>query len=403
MKEKTVTELRDEKKQLSTRAEEILSTIRTESRMMNEAESKEMGEIQARKIEIDLEIDKQNELKQKKPMQRMGEKVEKFSLRRAIVAQMRGTSQSESDQKVINDASELNKRSGIVSESGALIVPMSYRAALSTTNSGVLVDEDKMEMLFPLENSLVLAQAGARYMTGLTGNIVWPNTTSASVFWEGENDEAQDGSNVFSKGTVYAPKRLTAYVDISKQLLIQENVDVEGIVRQLITNAISQKLEATAFSADAATETTPGGLFADGATTGTFDWATIVGMETKVDTANALFGNLGYIMNPALIGKAKTKVKDTSGAGGFIFGNDGQGYMNGYKALRTNNIGGDAESGYNIAFGNWNDFFIGQWGSVEILVDQYTQATKGMIRLVVNSYWNMGAIRKESFALAALK
>jgi hypothetical protein len=103
------------------------------------------------------------------------------------------------------------------------------------------------------------------------------------------------------------------------------------------------------------------------------------------------------------LGKAKTKVKDASGAGGFVFGTDGAGTMNGYKALRTNNVGGDSSTGYNVVFGNWNDFFIGQWGSVEILVDQYTQATKGMVRLVVNSYWNMGVIREESFTAAKLK
>lgn len=114
-------------------------------------------------------------------------------------------------------------------------------------------------------------------------------------------------------------------------------------------------------------------------------------------------GDMAYVMHPALLGKAKTKVKDASGAGGFVFGADGAGMMNGYKALRTNNVGGDASDGYNVIFGNWNDFFIGQWGSVEILVDQYTQATKGMVRLVVNSYWNMGVIREESFTAAKLK
>jgi HK97 family phage major capsid protein len=241
-------------------------------------------------------------------------------------------------------------------------------------------------------------------MTGLTGNITWPKTTGANVYWEGENDEAADGANGFSKGAVFSPKRLTAYVDISKQLLVQENRDVEGIIRMLITNAIAQKVEATAFSGAGGNTDIPNGIFASiDPAAGTFDWATIVGMETSVDTGNALLGNLAYVMHPKLVGKAKTKVKDASGAGGFIYGNDGQNYMNGYKALRTNNVGGNDSDGYNVVYGNWDDFFIGQWGSVELLVDPYTQATKGMVRLVVNSYWNMGVIREESFAAAKLK
>ena len=129
-------------------------------------------------------------------------------------------------------------------------------------------------------------------------------------------------------------------------------------------------------------------------------------METAADVNNALFGNLAYVMNPSLIGKAKTKVKDSSGAGGFIFGNDGQGMLNGYRALRTNNIPkelGESGDEFGIVFGNWADYFLGQWGAIDMTVDPYTQATKGLVRLVINSYWNMGMIRKESFTIASLK
>lgn len=405
MKKKSVTELRDEKAQLSERAKTIIDGAKAESRMVNVSEDAELTSIQLRMAEINVEIEEVIEENRQEPCKKINNKMEKFSLRKAILAQMSGKAQGAAEQCVIDEAVKLNNRSGVEMTEGSLVVPVSYRAALTAAgNDGVLVDEDKQELLFPLENALVLAQAGARYMTGLTGNITWPKTTAANVYWEGENDEAADGANAFYKGAVFAPKRLTAYVDISKQLLVQENRDVEGIIRQLITNAIAQKLEATAFGASGADANTPDGIFASIVpSAGTFDWNTIVGMETSVDANNALLGNLAYVMHPKLVGKAKTKVKDASGAGGFIYGNDGQGYMNGYKVLRTNNVGGDESNGYHIVYGNWNDFFIGQWGAIGLMVDPYTQATKGMVRLVVNSYWNMGVIREESFAAAKLK
>lgn len=405
MKKKSVTELKDEKAQLSERAKTIIERAKAESRMVNVSEDAELTSIQLRMKEIDVEIEEVIEENRQEPTKKTNNKMEKFSLRKAILAQMSGKAQGAAEQCVIDEAVKLNNRSGVEMTEGSLVVPMSYRAALTAAgNDGVLVDEDKQELLFPLENALVLAQAGARYMTGLTGNITWPKTTAANVYWEGENDEATDGANAFSKGAVFAPKRLTAYVDISKQLLIQENRDVEGIIRQLITNAIAQKLEQTAFSGNNSDPNSPDGIFASVTpVAGTFDWATIVGMETSVDTKNALSGKLAYVMHPKLVGKAKTKVKDTSGAGGFIYGNDGQGYMNGYKVMRTGNVGGDDTNGYHAVYGNWDDFFIGQWGAIELMVDPYTQATKGMVRLVVNSYWNMGVIREESFAAAKLK
>ena len=373
--------------------------------MFNESENEELANIQSRMAEINIEIEEKIEESRQKPVKREEKKMANFSLRKAIVAQMTGKVQAAAEQNVIEEGIKLNTRSGVEMTEGSLVIPMSYRSALTAgADNGVLVDEDKQEMLFPLQNKLVLAQAGARFMTGLTGNIVWPKATGANVYWEGETADAKDGAPTFGKSASFTPKRLTAYVDISKQLLIQENRDVEGIIRQLITDAIAQKLESTAFGADGADENTPNGIFAAvEATAGTLDWATIVGLETQVDVANATMGNLAYIMHPSLVGKAKTKVKDASGAGGFVFGNDGTGMMNGYKVLRTNNVGGDASNGYNVVYGNWNDYFIGQWGSIEILVDPYTQATKGMVRLVVNSYWNMGVIREESFAAAKLK
>ena len=405
MKEVSITELKDEKAQLSARSKEIIGTAKEEKRMFNESENEELANIQSRMAEINIEIEEKIEESRQKPVKREEKKMANFSLRKAIVAQMTGKVQAAAEQNVIEEGIKLNTRSGVEMTEGSLVIPMSYRSALTAgADNGVLVDEDKQEMLFPLQNKLVLAQAGARFMTGLTGNIVWPKATGANVYWEGETADAKDGAPTFGKSASFTPKRLTAYVDISKQLLIQENRDVEGIIRQLITDAIAQKLESTAFGADGADENTPNGIFAAvEATAGTLDWATIVGLETQVDVANATMGNLAYIMHPSLVGKAKTKVKDASGAGGFVFGNDGTGMMNGYKVLRTNNVGGDASNGYNVVYGNWNDYFIGQWGSIEILVDPYTQATKGMVRLVVNSYWNMGVIREESFAAAKLK
>ena len=61
------------------------------------------------------------------------------------------------------------------------------------------------------------------------------------------------------------------------------------------------------------------------------------------------------------------------------------------------------EDEYGIVFGNWADYFLGQWGGLDITVDPYTLATTGMVRLTVNSYWNMGAIRDESFTVASMK
>lgn len=412
-KEKSITELKDEKKQLRTRSQEIINAAKAEKRRFKPEEEEELGGNQARMAEIDLEIAEKEEENRGKG--RPAEVKNKFSLRRALLNLADGRQQTDAEASIIEQATELHSKTISLESTNArsIIVPMSYekRAAFTAATeaaTGVIIDEDQMEMLLPLQPALVLSRAGARMMTGLTGNIYWPKFSGANVFWENENDNATDGAGTFSKGDTFKPARLTAFVDISKQLLIQENQSVEAYVRQAIAVAIAQKLESTAFSEDAASAPTLGGMFSelDATIKGEMTWAQIVAMETNTDVQNALFGNLAYIMHPALIGKAKTKVKDASGAGGFIFTGNGDGQLNGYRAMRTNNIPkkiGEGSDEYGIVFGNWADYFLGQWGGIEMLVDPYTQALKGTIRLVVNSYWNMGFIRKESFTIASMK
>lgn len=402
-KEKSLAELRAEKAQAIARAKEITELAKTETRKLNDDEMKEHNELNVRIAELNTEIISHEDENRSRGKVYTPASREKFSLRRAIVNQMTGKAQSEVEAAVISEASELHRSVAGKNDEGGLIIPFETRAAYTAggeATTGVVVDEDQMELLLPLQNNLVLAKAGARIMNGLVGNIYWPTHTAATVTWEGENVAAEDGAGAFAKGTVFAPKRLTAYVDISKQLLIQENRSVEGLLRQLLAAAIAQKVEATAFSNASAATGVPNGMFQTYTEKGDVTWANVVAMETLADMNNAEFGNLAYIMHPALAGAAKTLVKDNSGAGGFIIGEGGKGYLNGYNAFRTNNIPkelGVSEDEYGIVFGNWADYFLGQWGAMDITVDPYTLATTGMVRLTVNSYWDMGVIRNESF------
>lgn len=410
-KEKSINEMRDEVKQLNTRAKEIIEKGKAESRKLNDEENKEVTEIISQINALNVDIATREAMNAGQGRVHTPQTAERFSLRRAIVAQMTGQAQREAESTVIAEAAKTHRSVAASSEHcGELIIPVEMRAPYTATTEkpkGVTIDEDQMELLLPLEANLVLSSTGARIMTGLVGNIYWPSHTDAKVFWEGENAEAKDGTGVFTKGNVFSPKRLTSYVDISKQLLIQENRSVEGLIRNLLAAAIAQKVEQTVFSNAAHTDGVPNGMFkSDVQNLGAITWDKIVKMETAADVKNALFGSLAYVMHPSLSGAAKTKVKDASGAGGFIIGDGGKGVLNGYAALRTNNIPDKmaaAKDEYGIVFGNWADYFLGQWGAIDITVDPYTQSTKGMVRLVVNSYWDMGVIRPESFTVASMK
>lgn len=321
---------------------------------------------------------------------------EKFSIREAILAQM------ERRTTVDPQLSERHYRiRGISAATNCALIPISTRAALTAGGSPIM-QEDKRGLLLPLEDSLVLAKAGATVMTGLTHDVRFPKLTSVSVTWAGENEAASDGAGETQRGPLFTPKRLTAKVLISKQLLVQDGAGVENYLRTLLTAAILQKVEEAAFSASAGVTNVPDGMFDDAESLGDLTWANVVKLETDADLANSLMGNVAYVTHPSIFGTLKSRLKDASGAGGFI----AETGLNGYPAYRTNNIPsemGVASDEYGIVFGNWADYFVGQWGAAELIADPYTLATTGMVILTVNSYWDMGFIRSESFSIYSTK
>jgi HK97 family phage major capsid protein len=55
-----------------------------------------------------------------------------------------------------------------------------------------------------------------------------------------------------------------------------------------------------------------------------------------------------------------------------------------------------------ILLGKFDDYVIGQWGSIDLTIDPYSQATNGKVRLVVNAYFDAKPRRVESFVAKTL-
>lgn len=395
-KEKSITDLRAERKQQVDLAKGIVDAAKKENRKLTDDEDKSIIEMQLRCREIDLEIVERQQ-SEKNPHIVDTER-KPFSLRKAIIEAANGN--------LSEDTKEINRRgmesmtpSGLTKE-GQLQIPVQSRAnqtATGTDGGSTTIENERMNILMPLVNNLVLGQLGATIMTGLTGNIVFPAYSGSTAAWAGENDEAADGAGTFSNTLTFSPKRITSMAVFSKQLLEQSSEDVEGIVRNTIINAISDKLEATAFGSAAKSDTIPAGLFNThlGAG-GAFTFGRLVDMETKLATQNALRGNLKYLMSPKLAGKGKQTLCDAGVPGYIIVNNE----TNGYPIIQSNNVAQGLQTAaneYGMILGNWSDFFVGQWGALDITVDPYTLSGKALIRLVINTWFDFGTLREESF------
>ena len=323
-------------------------------------------------------------------------KMGKFSLIKTINDIVNNRSMSEEAQVVLTAGTEEMRKAGL-SYSGQIQLPVSEMreapaaiVAGQETYGAEVVATEKLNILEPLRNRMVLAQAGATYLTGLVGNVSIPTYTGSNVGWKGELVDAEDGKGTFDS-IEFSPKRLTAYIDVSKQFLAQDSVGAEEMLYRDIVNAIADKLEATILGAGAGDANTPEGIF-NGAETLTVDFANIVEMEKALEEAK-LFGDYKFIASPAA--KAKFKTTTISGQKSdlrmLMEGNE----VNGYPVLTTGNCAG-------VAFGKWDELVIAQWGSLDIIIDPYTQAKKNAVRIVVNAFFDAKPRRTEAIVKKTL-
>lgn len=235
-----------------------------------------------------------------------------------------------------------------------------------------------------------MVNAGANYMTGLVGNVSIPAYSGSNVGWAGEIAAASDGAGTFSEVTL-EPKRITAYLDVSKQFLLQDSVSAEALLKNDIVKAISNKLEATILGNAAGSTTQPEGIFYNADEIADTSYSTMVGLIQTLEEAN-VSGDIKYIVSPAIKAKLKTTSKD-SGSGLFVMEN---GEVDGIPVLSTSACKG-------IVVGNFEDYVIGQWGAIDLTIDPYSQATNGKVRLVVNAYFDAKPRRAEAFVAKTLE
>ena len=382
-------ELLDKKELLQKRAEEIISGAEKEVRKLNAGEQVEFDALTKEVADIDIQIRKIEEDNLKQTTHTTNTMKEKFSLLKAINDVANNRQLDERAQEVVTAGIAEMRKAG-QSYSGQIVLPIEERGDIKATVATAgqeNVAEDKLGILEPLRASLVLAQAGASYMTGLVGNVSIPVYSGSNVGWAGEVDAASNGGGTFSEVNL-EPKRLTAYIDVSKQ----DSNSAEEMLKRDIVSAISNKLEATILGTAAGSATQPAGML-NGVTadTAAVTYADFVNMEAALGEKNVR-GDIKFIVSPSAKAVLKSTAKNQNS---FIMeGNE----VNGYPVLCTS-----AVAGKGIVYGNFADLVIGQWGGIDLTVDPYTQAANGKVRLVINAYFDAKPRRADAFVKKVLK
>lgn len=260
---------------------------------------------------------------------------------------------------------------GPIGTQGDNIGPLN--ATLTDINGKSTIHTEYQAMLAPIFANNVLSTFDL--MTGLRGNIEIPRYGGVAAYWKGELKKAGESTMKFD-GIEVKPKRLTVFVDLSNQLLMQSDYNVEAYVREQMVNAISRKLQKTILGDGAGDEVTPAGLFNGAQGVQSFDFAKLVSIEKEAEEQNVT-NNLGYVINPTIKADLRTTLKSNVAGANYLFEN---GEVLGQPTVVTNDAQG-------LLYGDLKQVLICVWGNgIDLKVDTTTLAQYDATRLVVNFY-----------------
>jgi HK97 family phage major capsid protein len=268
----------------------------------------------------------------------------------------------------------------------------------SSSNDSALVTEDFRggDFIDALRNQSSVMAAGARMLGGLSGDVKIPrkSATATAAFVDGEGTAVAESEMTVGQVSL-TPKTLGAFTDVTRQLLMQSSLDVESLIRDDLAKSIAIAIDKAGLEGSGANGNPTGILNTTGVGTVTAfaaanpTFAEAVSLETEVAGANALNGNLSYILPAAMNGALKTtSVDDGSG----VFVSQGS-QINGYNAI----VSAQATAG-NLYFGNFDDLLIGMFGGLDIVVDPYTASTTGTVRVVAMQSVDVAVRHAASFA-----
>lgn len=336
------------------------------------------------------EADKEN----KRQLNIKSKKMNKeFRLLKAI-ADIANNRQMDDVALAVAEAGREEMRANGLSYGGQIQIPIESRAAITVSSEGEdTVATNLYNVMEPLRAKNVMVAAGAKFLTNLTGDVQVPLMSPSNCGWEGEIAEAKDGAGTFSSVKL-SPKRLTCFIDLSKQFLIQDSVGAEELIRQDIIQALNSKIEETILGEAEGDLTKPAGIFSviNPSSHTISNFADICNAESDIEDANVM-GELKYVMSNKA--KAALRSMQKSAKTTQLVLENGQ--IDGTPVLNTSHV-----KGKKFIYGDWSALAIGQFGALDLVIDNYSQSTRGVVRLVASIYVDAKVLRPEAFVTGTI-
>jgi len=274
----------------------------------------------------------------------------------------------------------------------------------SPSTGAVTVQTTVGDKVIPfLRAKTVCGRLGATLIDGLTnGNVKFPRCiTGGTASWYPEIGPGTDADQQFDSFTA-TPKRIQASTVVSRQLVYQSSPDIEAFIANDLATAIAVAVDNAALNGTGVAPQPLGILnypanlsgsyvYASRSANVTFGgpttWANVLLFEKNVELGNLTNnGTFGYATDPLCRDKWQQQTK-TPGATQYpvyLWENtadpsDPFGRVNGRRAISSTQI-----QGSKVIFGKWSEMLICTWLGLDVMVDPFSLAVTGEIRVQVS-------------------
>jgi hypothetical protein len=262
------------------------------------------------------------------------------------------------------------------------------------------------DLMMPLNNGIVYNKLGLKIQTGLKGTFNFPSVTGVEATFEDENVEVSDQSVSISKLTG-SPKRISISVPVSNTAIDESNVNLQALVIALFGSAMDNLLNKWMLSKSQLTKTVtaPKGPFVDAVTTpavsvakaNAITWKNVIDLETSVQKKHLpITGSSAFVCSSSMLADLRTTDRGTAtNIGRYIAEAVGKGEyeIDGYPVFVSEDVDDNV-----LEFGVFEYDLLGQFGTVRMVVDPYTDAKKNITRFVFNTRWDNVVLKSEAFA-----
>jgi len=302
-------------------------------------------------------------------------------------------------------------RNAGISVAGGVNLPEALVRSLGTatvssgaTTFGGAIGKDDQGIVENYAPNDIATRLGVRNLSNLNGDVqMQVQSTLTAAGATGEGVARTEGLPAFAAVTL-SPTRYAAHVGVTQQMLAQSGDDMEAFIKMDIRRALDKQFN------DAIIDVIDDAVAAANSTAYTAGSTSPLDLEENLLANDVSLDDIVALCDPQAYRKARTLSLDAgsgllyagSPAGSFGVGgqNNPRSSILGYNTVIASQVGGsgnDTSAGDLFMFDK-NQLVTAGWGGMNLIVDPYTDAAKGVVRIIANEYKDVKSLQGAGFA-----